>query len=233
MTPAKNLLLQRMRPEHRERLLAEAQPVELTFKQMLHEQDQPVTQVWFPEHGVASMVMELSEHGDTVETGTVGREGFVGLPVFFRAPIATSRCFIQVAGAGYRLEASRFSALLAEMPDLEGLLMGFANAFMTMISQTAACNRIHVVEARLARWLLMTHDRVDSDEFPLTQEFLAQMLGVRRPAVSIAGATLQRAGLIRYTRGKISVVDRQGLEEAACECYRHVKRVYDRTLGAG
>lgn len=231
--PTRNHLLARLLPEERAKILRDAQLVPLAFKEMLFEQDRPVTQVYFVESGVASVVTALQEASDIVETGTIGREGFVGLPVFLHAPIATARCFMQVVGSGYRMEAAAFTAALAEIPRLSLLLMAFTNAFMTMIAQTAACNRMHVVESRLARWLLITHDRVDSDEFPLTQEFLAQMLGVRRPAVSIAGATLQKAGMIRYTRGKIAVLDREALQDASCECYAHVKKVYDHAFDAG
>jgi CRP-like cAMP-binding protein len=226
-TPLRNHLLKQLAAAEYERLSRVLEPVELAFKEPLFEQGKPVTHVWFIESGVASNVTQLVEADDFVETGTIGREGFVGLPVFFGTPIASSRCFIQVTGFAYRVSASTFTELIPTLPQLSGSLLRYTSSFLTMVAQSAACNRMHVVEARLARWLLMTHDRVDSDEVPLTQEFLGHMLGVRRPAVSIAGATLQKAGLIRYSRGKIAVLDRAGLEEASCECYAHVKRVYE------
>lgn len=224
-----NHLLKRLKPDEYERFARELEFVPLSFQEKLYGQGEPVTHVYFLESGVASIVLDLVEDGDVVEVGTIGREGFAGLPVFFAEPVATTRCFVQVVGAAQRMPASTFTRLLAALPGLHAILMRYASAVLTMVSQTAACNRMHVVEARLARWLLMTHDRVDGDEFSLTQELLGLMLGVRRPAVSIAGATLQKAGLIRYTRGKIAVLDRKGLEEASCECYAHVKRAFDRT----
>jgi CRP-like cAMP-binding protein len=155
----------------------------------------------------------------------------VGLPVVFGVSRAALRAFCQSPGRALRVRAD---ALLAERRrggQFAELLLRYANATLATLAQGVACNRAHSLEERMCRWLLMTHDRVDADSFPLTQEFLAQMLGVRRPTVNLAGTSLQRAGLIRYSRGRITVVDRKGLEEASCECYAHMRDEIARSLG--
>jgi len=195
------------------------EPVPLEFKETLYEQDRPIQWAHFPISGVVSLVSEMDDTTLTVESGTVGREGMVGIPGFLGARKAPGRAFVQVAGAAFRTEMSVLGSVAHDNEKLSRILLLYTNALMAMVAQSAACNRAHPVEARMARWLLLTHDRVRGDEFPLTQEFIGQMLGVRRPAVNIAGRTLQSAGLIRYSRGKISILDRRGLERAACECY--------------
>src|SRR5262249_54875002 len=188
--------------------------------------------MYFVEAGVVSLVTDLDE-GVTVETGTIGRESVVGLPAFLGLPSAASRALCQIPGHAYRIPIERMLKERERNTLLADLVLRSANATMSMLAQTAACNRAHAVEERMARWLLMTHDRVESDEFPLTQEFLAQMLGVRRPSVNTAGLSLQHAGLIRYSRGKITIVDRPGLEASSCECYSQIAREFERAINGG
>jgi CRP-like cAMP-binding protein len=208
----------------------ELEPVELRLKETLAHSERPPTHVYFPVSGVASMVNQ-PEPGEIVEFATVGREGFVGLPQLLGADALPSETFVQVPGRGFRLKSRVFTAFVDRQPAFRALLMRYIVALMVQISQTASCNRLHEVDARCARWLLQTDDRVDGHTFPLTQEFLAQMLGVHRPTVTIAAGMLQKAGLITYRRGIITIADRSGLEEAACPCYRFIVNEYERLLG--
>src|SRR5262245_48723165 len=231
--PTRNEILRRLPADVHERLSPNLKDLSLSFKKVLHEQDGAVDAAYFVENGVISLVTQL-EDGMTVETATVGNEGVVGLPLFLQTDRATSRAICQVEGAGKRLSAD---ALRTELQrpgtPLLGLVLRYTSAVLAMTAQTAACNRMHPVEERLSRWLLMTMERVGTSEFPLTQEFLAQMLGVRRPTVNIAGAQLQKAGLIRYRRGKITVIDRVGLESASCECYARIRDEFSSAMGPG
>ena len=229
LTGARNLLIQRMSAEDRGRLASHFSEMRIDFKQTLLEQDKPINDVYFVEAGVMSMVTDLAD-GSTIETGTVGNEGLVGLPAVlgvFRAP---GRVFCQIPGRALRVPAAMIAAEAEDGSPWFRLLLRYANFVTAMSAQHAACNRMHPVEARASRWLLMTHDRVDEDDFPLTQEFLAIMLGVARPTVNIVGATLQKAGFIKYTRGRITVLDRVGLESAACECYARIRTELETTL---
>jgi CRP-like cAMP-binding protein len=177
-------------------------------------------------------MLNLSEDGRSVEVGTIGPEGFVGLPVLFAAESSPSRVVVQIEGHGTRMTTAAFSRRIAESPTLFRLLMRHAQAFLNQVAQSAACNRLHTVEERCARWLLQTQDRIDGEaSFLLTQEFLAQMLGVRRPTVSIAAGMLQQAGLIEYARGRMRILDRERLEAASCECYDIIRREYERLVG--
>jgi CRP-like cAMP-binding protein len=171
-----------------------------------------------------------TEEGFTVEAGTVGREGMVGLAAFLGNSLSPWRTLCQISGAALRLPSREFTTRVSDHGKLTLILLRYTNAVVSQLAQTAACNRAHPLEERMCRWLLMTRDRVDSDDFPLTQEFLGQMLGVRRPAVSLAGSALQNAGLIRYSRGRVTVIDRAGLEAAACECYRVVRDQFEEAL---
>lgn len=190
----------------------------------------PVDAVYFPRGGVFSMVLTTAD-GATVEVGTVGREGLLGVPLVLGADRSPTRVFCQVPpGPARRLSADAFRAATGRGGRLPALVGRYTQALLNQVSQTAACNRLHAVETRLARWLLMARDRLDGDVVLLTQEFLAHMLGVRRASVTEAALALQRAGLIGYTRGRVTVLDRPGLEAAACECYRVVRAEYDRLL---
>jgi CRP-like cAMP-binding protein len=228
---SRNLLIQRMSDADRQRLGSYFVEQRVDFKQTLLEQDRPIEYVYFIEAGVMSMVTDLLD-GEAVETGTVGNEGLVGLPAVLGVALAPGRIFAQIAGRSLRVPASVIAAESAAGTSWFQLLLRYANFVTAMMAQSAACNRMHPVNARASRWLLMTHDRVEGDEFPLTQEFLAQMLGVARPTVNMVGATLQKAGLITYSRGRITVLHRAGLERAACECYVRIRTELAKALGA-
>ena len=178
-------------------------------------------------------LLTMMESGDAIEVGTVGNEGFAGLPVLLESTVspASAHALAQIPGEAVRMRVGPFREALRREPPLQGLLFRYANAFVTEIAQSAACNRLHTIDQRCCRWLLMTHDRVGSDYIALTQEFLAQMLGVRRASVNAVAGLLQRTGLIRYSRGRITVLDRKGLEKASCECYQVIHREYERMLG--
>jgi CRP-like cAMP-binding protein len=176
-------------------------------------------------------VSEMRE--GTVEVGTVGREGMTGLPLVLHATTMPSRAFVQVPGHAYRMHGADLCAILRRSPHVERLVYRYVMALFDQAAQHAACNRLHTLEERCARWLLMTHDRVDGDVLLLKQQFLAEMLGVHRPAVTIAAGALQKAGVIRYTRGKVTVLDRNALEDAACECYGIITRRDAELLASG
>ncbi len=211
------------------RLQRHFDPVDLPIKRVLYEANRPIEHVYFLHTGVASLVREMQE-GDIVEIATIGHEGMVGIALVLGGSQMASRAFMQIAGHGVRMAADVFLKELERSPALHRKLMRYALALLAQVSLSAACNRAHTVEQRCARWLLMTHDRVDSDSFTLTQEFLGQMLGVQRPTVSIAAGMLQKAGLITYSRGTITVLNRKGLEAMSCECYRAIADEYARML---
>jgi CRP-like cAMP-binding protein len=230
LNKSRNQLIRSMSAADRERLAAHFVEQTAQFKQPLLEQDQPITHVYFVESGVMSVVTDM-EDGETIETGTIGNEGFVGLPTVLGVSVSSSRVFCQIPGVVLRVPAAVIADELKNGTQWFRLLLRYANFVTAMTAQHAACNRMHAVESRMARWLLMTHDRVDGDDFPLTQEFLAMMLGVARPTVNIVGATLQKAGFIKYSRGRVTVLDRTGLESASCECYRRIRGQLERVLG--
>lgn len=230
MRPAGNWLLAALPPEEYARLAPHLEAIALTFKLVLYEPDAPITHVYFPVEGVVSLV-QGEPNGQTVEVATIGNEGMVGLPVFLGLDSTPGRAFVQIVGAAQRMPADVFQREVGAGTPLHALLHRYTQALMVQMAQGAACNRLHPINARCARWLLQTHDRVQSDTFELTQEFLGQMLGTRRAAVNEAAGILQAAGLISYTRGTISVLDRAGLEKAACECYEIIRAQYERALG--
>jgi CRP-like cAMP-binding protein len=213
------------------RLAPELETVEMRAKVVLWEPDTPIKSVYFPHDCVMSIIIPLK--GDVaVEAGTVGREGFLGVPVVLGGHSTSTQAIVQVAGTASRVPASVFRRAVAEDVALRDFSLRYAQALLEQTSQSVACNGRHDLSERCARWLLMTRDRVDGDEFHLTHEFLATMLGVRRATVTVAAAILQRAGLIRYSRGRVRILDRDGLEEAACECYGIVRRKYEKLVGA-
>ena len=170
-------------------------------------------------------------NGEAAEVGTIGNEGVVGLPLVLGDDRAPTSVYVQVPGAGLRMKATLFKKELARSASMRAVMLHYAHAFFNQVAQSAACNQFHTIQQRCSRWLLMTHDRMQSDEFLLTQEFLAMMLGVQRTGVSAAAGALQRAGLIRYKRGNVTMIDRRGLERRSCECYRVSKKEFDRLLG--
>lgn len=206
------------------------EPVSLAIGQILAEPGAVLAHVYFPETAILSVINRMAD-GAAVEVGTVGNEGLVGLAALLEADASESQTLAQIPGTALRLPAAVLVAAVEARPALRRLVHRYTQAYLTQVAQGAACNRLHGIEARCARWLLMTHDRVGgADVFPLTQEFLAIMLGVRRSGVTLAAGALQDAGLIRYRRGGIRVLDRAGLEAAACECYGVVRRQFDRLL---
>ena len=219
-----------MLPEDAAGLQAHLDPVELHYKRKLYDANRPIKHVYFIEMGVASLVNTM-RNGDAVEVGTIGNEGLVGLPVVFGDDRAPSSVYVQVPGAGFRMNADDFREALDRSPSMRTNLFRYAHAFFNQVAQSAACAHLHPLDQRCARWLLMTHERMRSDEFPLTQEFLAMMLGVRRAGVTVAAGALQRAGLIRYKYGRVTVLDHEGLLSRSCECYGVTKREFDRLLG--
>jgi CRP-like cAMP-binding protein len=227
---SRNEILMRLSEEDYGRLRPHMQDVALTTRQRVYEQGRRIDYTYFPESAVISVVKRLDD-GSMIETETVGNEGMVGLPVVFGIGTTPSRVYCQIPGRAIRLNAELVLNERRRGGQFAELLLRFAHATTAMLSQTVACNRAHSLEERMCRWLLMTHDRVGADHFPLTQEFLGQMLGVRRPTVNRAGTSLQRAGLIRYVRGKITIVDRKGIEESSCECYGHIRAEFARSLG--
>lgn len=227
----KNRLLAALPLEEYSRLLPNLETVPLEFKQVLYEPNQLIDYVYFPNHGVIS-VLNIMEDGQAVEVATVGNEGMIGLPVFLGADKSLQQAFAQIPGDAMRMRVDVFKDKVTPGSSLHHLLQRYTQVLFNQVAQSAACNRLHSIEERCSRWLLMTQDRVGKDQFPLTQEFLSQMLGVRRASVTVVSGILQKAGLIQYTRGKITILDRVGLEAASCECYSIIKAEYDHLLGS-
>ncbi|HUZ69738.1 MAG TPA: Crp/Fnr family transcriptional regulator [Candidatus Saccharimonadales bacterium] len=203
-------------------------PNHLTVKTVLFDPGQVITSVYFPLDGVVSLVTPLAD-GNIVEVATIGNEGMVGVPLVAGGSLAV-RAISQVGGRTLRMDASTFIAELERLPGFRKLIQRYVQALFGQISQAAACNRLHSNEERLSRWLLMSHDRVGVDSFPITHEFLGQMLGSRRATVTLSAGLLQAAGLIRYHRGRVTIVDRAGLEGVSCECYGIIKAALDRVV---
>jgi CRP-like cAMP-binding protein len=226
----RNQLLAALSPIDFERLQKRLQPVSLPLHEVVNTPGRPVDAVYFLESGFVSMVA-LLEDGDMLEVGLVGREGLVGLSVILGSDTVVNESLVQLAGSALRIEANALSEEMDASPGLRSLLLRYVQAFYAHVSQTAACNGRHTVPERLARWLLMAHDRAEGDEFPMTQQFLSLMLGVRRSGVTVSAGTLQRAGLIRFGGGRVEVTQRAGLEAAACECYRLSREQTKRIMG--
>jgi CRP-like cAMP-binding protein len=204
--------------------------VELVQNEPVFDAGRPAEHVWFPHEGVISIVATDAE-GGAVEVATVGREGMTGIALALGSDTMSSDAMVQVSGRGSRMEAAAFREAIEASPTLRQQLLRYVLAVITQVSQNAACNQLHAINTRCARWLLTTHDRVNGDTFELTQEYLAMMLGVTRPSVSAAAAALQKTSLIRYSRGVITILDRAGLEEASCECYRIIEEEFVRLRG--
>lgn len=224
-----NRLLAALPPETRDRLAAEFETVPIRVRDVLHQVGRPVEHVYFPHSGMGSIVTPL-RYGIRIEAATIGNEGLLGVAYVLGDALATEETMIQMPGEATRLRVRVLRQEFDRDEVLRTLLLRYSQILMGQIAQGSACNRAHDIEARCARWLLSTHDRVDGDEFPLTQEFLAMMLGVRRAGVSVAQHKLQQDGLLRYTRGNIVILDRKGLEAVACECYAVIQRRFDRFL---
>ena len=240
MSTQRNLL--KTKRQHGNRLLAglsnadyallhpHLKPVPLDYRAVLYAPHQPIEFVYFIESGVGSLVNTMT-NGDAAEVGTIGNEGIVGLPVVFGDNSAPNGVYMQVPGAGFKMSARAFMQKLDQSRTMRAAFLHYANACFNQVAQSAACAYFHPLEKRCCRWLLMTRDRMPTDQFLLTQEFLAMMLGVQRSSVNAAMSSLQRKGLVRYSRGNVTILDRNALMAASCECYQVTKREFDRLLG--
>ena len=196
------------------------------MRQLIYEPGDRVDYVYFPSSGVISMLI-LLEDGEQIELASIGNEGMAEITVMFGLNNAPYRALVQVPGEALRMSTATFRDLLRSSPAFQAAMGRYLTGLFALVAQSAVCNRLHPIQERCARWLLMTQDRVGTDSFPITQAFLADMLGVRRPSVTAAEGLLKSAGLIDYKRGRVTIVDRLGLEEASCECYAAVKRTFD------
>jgi CRP-like cAMP-binding protein len=203
--------------------------VQLALRYQIYDAEQPIDAVYFPLDSVLSVVARMRD-GSQIEVGTIGREGMSAFPLLMGATSTANVCYCQVKGRAIRIPADVFRELAGSHAAFRQHLDRYLQAYVNMLGQLAACNRLHSINERCARWLLMTRDRVDSDDVPLTQEFLAMMLGPGRSGVAIAAATLQKAGFIKYAYGIITILDRPGLEAAACECYDVARAQFDGLL---
>ena len=216
--PPLNRLLAALPQDEYEHLLPNLKIVPLIFGEMIYEAGDLISQVYFPNSGIVSLLASVAARA-TLEVGIVGREGMVGLPVFMGVKTSRDRAVVQGAGLALRMKATTFRKECNNGGSLSHLLRRYTHSRLTQMSQGAACNRFHSTHARLARWLLMTRDRMGTDEFQLTQEFLSNMMGVRREGVNKAAGELQKQGLISYSRGTLTTLDPAGLEAVACSCY--------------
>ena len=230
--PALNRLLAALPDDEYQALLPDLELIQVEHRQVVSRPGEPIEHVYFPRGAVISMLVPMSG-GQRVEGATIGYEGMAGLPLFLGDSSSVQEEVIcQVAGPGWRMTANAFRAALKRGPRLHVVLHRYTLALMGQLIRTAGCNSIHPIDERCARWLLMTADRVGADEFPLTQEFLAAMLGVQRPSVTVAAHMLQAAGVLRYRRGVVSILDRAGLEQSACEDYRLTRQIYEQLYGS-
>ncbi len=228
----RNLLLSALPLAERERLLLHLQPVTFSLGQNIFEPGERINYCYFPTNSVISLLYTMQD-GSTAEMGLVGNEGVLGIAVFLGGESSCSRALVAVAGDAFRLPARLLQEEFARPGPLQHLLLRYTQAFITQISQTAVCNRLHSVEQRLCRWLLLCQDRKQCFDLLMTQELIANMLGGRRESVTVAAGHLQDAGLIHYCRGRINILNRDGLESKVCECYRVVEDEFDRLLGRG
>jgi len=226
----RNRLLKVLPAPTQSRLRKQLKEVTLSQRDSLHEPGKPMRYVYFPETAMISLLTVMQD-GTHTEVASIGCEGMVGLTAFLGAKRSMRRAICQMPGTAWRLSTTELLQRTKRGGPLSDVLHRYALALFTLMAQLATCNRLHTIEQRCCCWLLMTHDRIEGDEFYVTHEFLAEMLGARRSGVTVIAGTLQRAGLIRYTRGRITIVNRRGLEEAACECYGVVRAAFDRLIG--
>ncbi|MFB2768003.1 Crp/Fnr family transcriptional regulator [Pelatocladus sp. BLCC-F211] len=212
-----------------QRLAPHLEEVPLSLGQVLYEAGENIKHVYFPNRAMVSLIAVL-EDGSTTEVGMVGSNGVVGYPAFLGGDLTTTRTIVQVAGTAMKIDTKVLKREFIRGGVLQRRLLLYTQALLTQISQTAACNRHHSLEARLARWLLTAQDHTASDTIQITQEFIAELLGTRRSGVTVAAGLLQQAGIIRYSRGRITILNRLALEATACECYGFIKKEFDRLL---
>lgn len=227
--PPTNRLLAALPKDEYQRLLPKLEPFPLVFGEVIYEPDGLIRNVYFPTSGIISLLAAVEDRA-TLEVGIVGREGMVGLPAFMGVKRTGNRAVVQGAGAALRMKATAFRNECENGGSFPRILRRYTHSRLTQIAQGAACNRFHPIDARLARWLLMTRDRMGADQFQLTQEFLSNMLGVRREGVNKAAGALQQQNLISYSRGDLLILDRVGLKAIACQCYGIIKAEYDTFL---
>jgi CRP-like cAMP-binding protein len=224
-----NRLLATLPKNEYKRLLPKLKTVNLVLGEVLYEPGAAIKYVYFPNDSIISLISELSETS-WLEVGMVGNEGMAGLAVFMGVNFSSTRALVQGAGTAMRMSSAAVRSESNRLGSLHHLLHRYSHSLLTQVSQSSACNRFHFIDARLARWLLMTNDRLGAEEFPLTQEFLSTMLGVRREGVSKAAGALQAGKLIRYSRGVITILNRRGLEAKSCHCYAIIKAETDAYL---
>jgi len=229
-TAVRNRLLATLPPADFERLAVYLTPITLTLKQFLIEADEPIEAAFFVETGIVSYLAYL-EGGEALEIGVIGSEGMAGLPLILGVDHASVGAMVQLEGTALRITPAALRQAFNESEALRTRLLRYMQALHAQVAQTAVCNNHHTLEERLARWLLMAHDRVDGDKFTMTHEFMSIMLGVRRSGVTVTAGALKHAGLISYNNGHITVLDRPGLEDVACECYGNVQRQFEDLLG--
>src|SRR6202171_3845056 len=225
-----NRLLSLLSDDDYERLRPHLSYVVFDYKKSLYEASRPIDHLYSPSDGGASLVLTTAE-GTSAEVGTIGNEGLVGLPICLGDRNAPSSVYVQVPGTALAMDARLFRGELEHNPALNLIMLRYTHAFFNQVAQSAACAHLHRVEQRCCRWLLMTRDRMPSDDFLLTHEFLGRMLGVRRTTVTDAMGSLQKAGLIRYRRGHVTILDHEALQQRACECYDISRLEFDRLLG--
>lgn len=226
-----NKILAALPEEEYQHIAPHLKPIELISGQILSEPEEPIEKIYFPESAMISLVSIMMD-GSTTEIGLIGNEGAIGLPAILGGKSTTSRSIVQISGLALQISADIIRQEFLRGKKLQQILLLYVQALFTQVSQSAACNRQHNIEERLARWLLSVHDCILQDELPLTQEFIANMLGTRRSGVTVAAGILQQAGMISYSRGKIKILKQEALEETACECYRLVQNEFVRLLGS-
>jgi CRP-like cAMP-binding protein len=228
----KNHLLSALSAEDFASIKSKLEPVSCKLGEVLYESGDRMEYVYFPTSAIVSMLY-IMKNGATAEIGIVGNDGLIGNALFMGGDTTTSRAIIQSAGGVVRMKAKDMKEEFAKAGIFQQLLLRYTQALMTQISQTAVCNRLHPVEQQLCRWLLLSHDRLDSDKLVMTHDLISNMLGVRREGITLAAQKLAKQKLIKNVRGTITVINRQGLEEAVCECYQVVNDEYNRLLGRG
>ena len=226
----KNRILASLSREEYDRLAPHLQEVSLSLGEILYDFDEPITHVYFPNNDTLGSLLSTTENDTGIEIGVTGSEGVLGFSALMGLERTPHRILIQIPGTAWNIKTPVIRKEFRQGGRLHDMVLKYVHAIFTQASQTAVCNRLHPVEARLARWLLTVRERVEADQFPITHDFMARMLGANRATVSLTAATIQQAGYISYKRGKLTVLDQEGLEDVACECYGIVKKRYEEIL---